>query len=574
MHKADQISIQAGDATSSEAKELLAKRSINHPYHPLPNVRKFKIKTLSNFHPILSKYGIEKREFSPLIESEKYNNGKLNKYVRYQFERLNRSRGNSALYWTIANQLQKQSNAYLIMSINAVIPNWHRRQPYGKMWELIKECDQLRRRDYLSEYQYKLLTIPKGNGENRLIGIPKLKYRILLHGLNNLLVTYLGPSLNSNQHGFLPGKGSDSAWQKIHHEILKSPNIYEFDLKTFFDKIELTYLMNILRSKLPQGLADSLETLLRKPATNDGLLGNLQPNWDSPHQEASSYQYSKTGVYHIGTLEEATTWIEKKRSDPEHNQHSYKHYKGVPQGNPLSPFLSLLVLDATILKPSNEYKCIMYADDGLLYDYQGDILSKINLPKESGLEFNLKPTKSKYVKINNNWQSSLKFLGRIFIPEQYWTPELSLYPITQGGWLSNSTRTPKDYTIWEQNIVREAEFYDANLKCKPNLSENIPRSFKEWFETKYYGFLMSRLQNGLNLEEIVQDFSYKFDTWSWSDLESRRRTILKPYIINGHKEENLLTTFNSSSFACCSVARRLRYHQRQVLTSLTPRPRR
>ena len=79
---------------SSIFKQKATKTPAARPVKYLPNVRRFLIKGLSEFHPILSKAGIQKRSAAPIIESENYRNGRLNRYVQYQVERLNNNRSN------------------------------------------------------------------------------------------------------------------------------------------------------------------------------------------------------------------------------------------------------------------------------------------------------------------------------------------------------------------------------------------------------------------------------------------------------------------------------------------------
>jgi hypothetical protein len=94
-----------------------------YPVKPLPNVRKFKIAALSNHDAYLaSEAGILKREFSPLIESESYSNKRLNRYVKWQFIRLNAARDNSRLFWCIGSNLLHHSVAYKATCITNVFP--------------------------------------------------------------------------------------------------------------------------------------------------------------------------------------------------------------------------------------------------------------------------------------------------------------------------------------------------------------------------------------------------------------------------------------------------------------------
>ena len=64
----------------------------------LPNIKKFRIKITSPHHPILAKAGLHKRKYNPLIESEKYLNRRINRYLEHQFIRLNKNVTQPALF--------------------------------------------------------------------------------------------------------------------------------------------------------------------------------------------------------------------------------------------------------------------------------------------------------------------------------------------------------------------------------------------------------------------------------------------------------------------------------------------
>jgi retron-type reverse transcriptase len=64
--------------------------------------------------------------------------------------------------------------------------------------------------------------------------------------LERILQIWLRPYRHRTQHGFQHGQGTNTAWTQILSQVLDSPNIYEYDLKKYFDSINLTYLRGIL----------------------------------------------------------------------------------------------------------------------------------------------------------------------------------------------------------------------------------------------------------------------------------------------------------------------------------------
>lgn len=62
------------------------------PFKKLPNVKEFAITKLFPLDPLLLKNGIVKRLGSAETKAEPYKNKRMNRYVYYQFKRLNESR--------------------------------------------------------------------------------------------------------------------------------------------------------------------------------------------------------------------------------------------------------------------------------------------------------------------------------------------------------------------------------------------------------------------------------------------------------------------------------------------------
>jgi Reverse transcriptase (RNA-dependent DNA polymerase) len=89
-----------------------------------------------------------------------------------------------------------------------------------------------------------------------------------------------------------------------------------------------------------------------------------------------------TGHYQIKTEEEEATWLGAKRKAEEGNPKlkPWDYYYGLPQGSPLSPLLSILTLNRTLLKKKSGYKVVQYADDGLIYDIRNPSQFQLRFP--------------------------------------------------------------------------------------------------------------------------------------------------------------------------------------------------
>lgn len=79
---------------------------------------------------------------------------------------------------------------------------------------------------------------------------------------NNILSIFLEPNLPESQHGFRPGRGT--AWHELLTKVITAKNIYEFDLKKFFDRVSTAYITEKLLSLgVPKAIAYMFQDLHR-----------------------------------------------------------------------------------------------------------------------------------------------------------------------------------------------------------------------------------------------------------------------------------------------------------------------
>ena len=139
--------------------------------------------------------------------------------------------------------------------------------------------------------------IPKGNGRTRLLGIPTVTDRLLQQAVSQYLMPKYEHEFSVHSYGFRPHKNARQAVGKALEHIHGGYTfIVDIDLKTFFDEVDHCLLLNLLYQKVkcPTTLR-LIRKWLRVPIQIDGRL-------------------------------------QKRR-------------KGVPQGSPISPLLSNILLN-------------------------------------------------------------------------------------------------------------------------------------------------------------------------------------------------------------------------------------
>jgi RNA-directed DNA polymerase len=139
--------------------------------------------------------------------------------------------------------------------------------------------------------------IPKPNGGIRILGIPTAKDRLVQQAIHQELNRYYEPHFSESSFGFRSGRNAQQAIMQASGYIAEGKEwVVDIDLEQFFDKINHDRLMHRLR----KGIGD--KRLLR-------LI----------------HGYLQTGIMTGGLIEQRTA--------------------GTPQGSPLSPLLSNIVLD-------------------------------------------------------------------------------------------------------------------------------------------------------------------------------------------------------------------------------------
>jgi len=159
--------------------------------------------------------------------------------------------------------------------------------------------------------------IPKSGGGQRGLGIPNVVDRVVQQAVYQLLQPIFEPTFHDSSHGFRPGRGARTAIAEAQRYFAEGYGItVDIDLSKFFDRVNHQRLLNRLAQQIPDGRVLKLihRMLKAKVVLPDGT--------------------------RVATEE------------------------GAPQGGPLSPLLSNVVLDELDQELSRRgLRFVRYADD-------------------------------------------------------------------------------------------------------------------------------------------------------------------------------------------------------------------
>lgn len=172
--------------------------------------------------------------------------------------------------------------------------------------------------------------IPKSNGKTRLLGIPTVTDRLLQQAVSQVITIKFEQGFKENSYGFRPDKNAHQAVLQAQKNIHAGyQHIVDIDLKSFFDEVDHCILLQLLYRKVKCPITLRLiRKWLRSPILINGKLT--------------------------------------------------KRRKGVPQGSPLSPLLSNIMLhelDRELEK--RELRYVRYADDFGIYTKSNQAARKV-----------------------------------------------------------------------------------------------------------------------------------------------------------------------------------------------------
>lgn len=323
--------------------------------------------------------------------------------------------------------------------------------------------NQIRRQEYTPQ-PIRGKEIPKGNGKFRTLGIPTVVDRMLQQAVLRIIMPRYEYVFSSYSYGFRPNRNTHQAVAKSLEYINEGyQNIVEIDLKGFFDEVNHVVLLQLLYRKIK---CKATMTLIRR-------------------------------------------WL---RVPIEQNGKLVKRRKGVPQGSPISPLLSNIILhELDEYMEKRGMRFVRYADDFSIYcktksqaKFQGNevykfLRDKLKLPinrEKSGIR---RPV-------------NLQILGYGFVPT-YRKGEKGKY----------------------QLVVTEKRWKDLKMKLKEITRKTSPMSFDEritklnqvirgWINYFKYANINQKLAN---IDSWLRN-RLRYCIWTdWKKPERKRKSLIR-----------------------------------------------
>lgn len=132
----------------------------------------------------------------------------------------------------------RRSSAFLAYSFIKADKGWFWKFTEEKSKEFMKRQLDINRKKL---YRLKLIRsyIPKANGKMRPIGAPVQGDKASLTGITEILKLIVEPQIGGYQHGFMTGRSITQALVKVVDKLIKGHNVYQFDLQSFFNKVNV-----------------------------------------------------------------------------------------------------------------------------------------------------------------------------------------------------------------------------------------------------------------------------------------------------------------------------------------------
>ncbi len=292
--------------------------------------------------------------------------------------------------------------------------------------------------------------IPKPDGGMRQLGIPTVTDRLIQQAIAQVLTPLFEEEFSEYSYGFRPGRSAHQAVQQAQAYIREGYDwVVDIDLEKFFDRVN----------------HDMLMVRVARTVKDKRVLKLIRA-------------YLESGVMTNGVVRETE--------------------EGTPQGGPLSPLLSNIMLnDLDQELEKRGHKFVRYADDCNIYvktQRAGErVLESVKQYLEKKLKLKVNPKKSKVERANRAQFLGFSFFkrkGEVFIRLAKRTKERFMEKIRV---LTRRTRSGK-----LEDILREINRYLKGwiayfrLAATPSIYEELD----EWLRRRLRQVLWKRWKNG------------------------------------------------------------------------------
>lgn len=324
----------------------------------------------------------------------------------------------------------------------------------------------------------KKVEISKPQGGVRLLGIPTVKDRLLQTAVCQWLAPQVDKDFHKNSYGFRPGRNAQQAVTAAAAFLNEGYDwIIELDLEKFFDRVNHVKLLGILGKRI-----------------SDKRIMRLIKLW------------LKSGIMEGGLTSQRT--------------------EGTPQGSPLSPLLSNILLDELDKTlESRGHRFVRYADDCSIYVKSEKaairVMEVIVNYLENGLALKVNKEKSKISRPHESYLLGFSFFKK---EEKY---QIRVAPKS----LERILRKCKEITKSSSSL---------NIETKLNKLDQICRGWVNYFRIAQAKTLV------LELDRMIRT-RLRINAWRrWK----RIRTKLKNLVKLGVKPRKAYEWANTSKGAC------------------------
>lgn len=311
----------------------------------------------------------------------------------------------------------------------------------------------------------KRVAIDKPNGGKRKLGIPTVTDRIIQQAIAQVLSRIYERKFSDHSYGFRPNRSAHQALRRGSEYVKEGRFIViDMDLKTFFDVVNHDRLMY----RLSLTIGDKV------------LLGLIR-------------KYLQSGIMVDGVLSQRT--------------------EGTPQGSPLSPLLSNIVLDELDKELERRgHQFVRYADDCNIYvrsQAAGErVMESVSNFIENKLKLTVNKEKSKVCQVNQT-----NFLG---------------YTLQKDGNLSISSKSVERFKQKVRKITkrnRGVKFEQVIAELAPVMRgwlnyfhkarcKSLLKNLDSWIRRKLRCYRLKQCKRAITLQQFLK--SRGVDTWqSW-----------------------------------------------------------